>query len=149
MRAVLQRVSSARVVVEEESVGEIGPGLAVLLGVEEGDEENDALYLAEKTAGLRIFEDGEGKMNLSVTDTCGEILVVSQFTLLADCRQGRRPGFSRAAPPEKANALYEHYVDLLRERGLRVETGTFQAMMEVSLVNRGPVTMLLDSRKVF
>jgi D-tyrosyl-tRNA(Tyr) deacylase len=149
MRAVLQRVSSARVVVEEESVGEIGPGLAVLLGVEEGDDENDALYLAEKTAGLRIFEDGEGKMNLSVTDTCGEILVVSQFTLLADCRQGRRPGFSRAAPPEKANALYEHYVDLLRERGLRVETGTFQAMMEVSLVNRGPVTMLLDSRKVF
>jgi D-tyrosyl-tRNA(Tyr) deacylase len=149
MRAVLQRVSSARVVVEEESVGEIGPGLAVLLGVEEGDEENDALYLAEKTAGLRIFEDGEGKMNLSVTDTGGEILVVSQFTLLADCRQGRRPGFSRAAPPEKANALYEHYVDLLRERGLRVETGTFQAMMEVSLVNRGPVTMLLDSRKVF
>ncbi|WP_027714020.1 D-aminoacyl-tRNA deacylase [Desulfuromonas sp. TF] len=149
MRAVLQRVSSARVVVEEESVGEIGPGLAVLLGVEEGDEENDALFLAEKTAGLRIFEDGEGKMNLSVTDTGGEILVVSQFTLLADCRQGRRPGFSRAAPPEKANALYEHYVDLLRERGLRVETGTFQAMMEVSLVNRGPVTMLLDSRKVF
>jgi D-tyrosyl-tRNA(Tyr) deacylase len=149
MRAVLQRVSSARVVVEEESVGEIGPGLAVLLGVEEGDEENDALYLAEKTAGLRIFEDGEGKMNLSVTDTCGEIMVVSQFTLLADCRQGRRPGFSRAAPPEKANALYEHYDDLLRERGLRVETGTFQAMMEVSLVNRGPVTMLLDSRKVF
>jgi D-tyrosyl-tRNA(Tyr) deacylase len=149
MRAVLQRVSSARVVVEEESVGEIGPGLAVLLGVEEGDSESDARYLAEKTAGLRIFEDGEGKMNLSVTDTGGEILVVSQFTLLADCHQGRRPGFSRAAPPEKANALYEHYVDLLRERGLRVATGTFQAMMEVSLVNRGPVTMLLDSRKVF
>jgi D-tyrosyl-tRNA(Tyr) deacylase len=149
MRAVLQRVSSARVVVEEESVGEIGPGLAVLLGVEEGDSESDARYLAEKTAGLRIFEDGEGKMNLSVTDTGGEILVISQFTLLADCHQGRRPGFSRAAPPEKANALYEHYVDLLRERGLRVATGTFQAMMEVSLVNRGPVTMLLDSRKVF
>jgi D-tyrosyl-tRNA(Tyr) deacylase len=149
MRAVLQRVSSARVVVEEESVGEIGPGLAVLLGVEEGDSESDARYLAEKTAGLRIFEDGEGKMNLSVTDTGGEILVVSQFTLLADGHQGRRPGFSRAAPPEKANALYEHYVDLLRERGLRVATGTFQAMMEVSLVNRGPVTMLLDSRKVF
>jgi D-tyrosyl-tRNA(Tyr) deacylase len=149
MRAVLQRVSSARVVVEEESVGEIGPGLAVLLGVEKGDSESDARYLAEKTAGLRIFEDGEGKMNLSVTDTGGEILVVSQFTLLADCHQGRRPGFSRAAPPEKANALYEHYVDLLRERGLRVATGTFQAMMEVSLVNRGPVTMLLDSRKVF
>jgi D-tyrosyl-tRNA(Tyr) deacylase len=149
MRAVLQRVSSARVVVENEAVGEIGPGLAVLLGVEDGDSEKDAFYLAEKTAGLRIFEDGEGKMNLSVTDVGGEILVVSQFTLLADCRQGRRPGFSRAAPPEKANALYEHYVDLLRERGLRVATGTFQAMMEVSLVNQGPVTMLLDSRKVF
>lgn len=149
MRAVLQRVSSARVVVENETVGEIGPGLAVLLGVEEGDSESDARYLAEKTAGLRIFEDGEGKLNLSVTDTGGEILVVSQFTLLADCRQGRRPGFSRAAPPERANALYEHYVDLLKERGLRVETGTFQAMMEVSLVNQGPVTMLLDSRKVF
>ena len=149
MRAVLQRVSSARVVVENEAVGEIGPGLAVLLGVEGGDSEKDAFYLAEKTAGLRIFEDGEGKMNLSVTDVGGEILVVSQFTLLADCRQGRRPGFSRAAPPEKANALYEHYVDLLRERGLRVATGTFQAMMEVSLVNQGPVTMLLDSRKVF
>ena len=149
MRAVLQRVSSARVVVENEAVGEIGPGLAVLLGVEDGDSEKDAFYLAEKTAGLRIFEDGEGKMNLSVTDVGGEILVVSQFTLLADCRQGRRPGFSRAATPEKANALYEHYVDLLRERGLRVATGTFQAMMEVSLVNQGPVTMLLDSRKVF
>ena len=149
MRAVLQRVSSARVVVENETVGEIGTGLAVLLGVEDGDSEKDAFYLAEKTAGLRIFEDGEGKMNLSVTDVGGEILVVSQFTLLADCRQGRRPGFSRAATPEKANALYEHYVDLLRERGLRVATGIFQAMMEVSLVNQGPVTMLLDSRKVF
>ena len=149
MRAVLQRVSSARVVVENETVGEIGPGLAVLLGVEDGDSEKDAFYLAEKTVGLRIFEDGEGKMNLSVTDVGGEILVVSQFTLLADCRQGRRPGFSRAAPPEKANALYGYYVDLLRERGLKVATGTFQAMMEVSLVNQGPVTMLLDSRKVF
>jgi D-tyrosyl-tRNA(Tyr) deacylase len=149
MRAVLQRVSSARVVVENETVGEIGTGLAVLLGVEDGDSEKDAFYLAEKTVGLRIFEDGEGKMNLSVTDVGGEILVVSQFTLLADCRQGRRPGFSRAAPPEKANALYEHYVDLLRERGLKVATGIFQAMMEVSLVNQGPVTMLLDSRKVF
>jgi D-tyrosyl-tRNA(Tyr) deacylase len=149
MRAVLQRVSSARVVVEKKMVGEIGPGLAILLGVEDGDSESDARYLAEKTAGLRIFEDEQGKMNLSVADTGGEILVVSQFTLLADCRQGRRPGFSRAAPPERANALYEYYVNLLRERGLRVATGTFQAMMEVSLVNQGPVTMLLDSRKVF
>jgi len=149
MRAVLQRVSWARVVVDKETVGEIGPGLAVLLGVEEGDSESDARYLAEKTAGLRIFEDGEGKMNLPVTDTGGEVLVVSQFTLLADCRQGRRPGFSRAAPPERAAELYEYYVGLLRERGLRVATGTFQAMMEVSLLNQGPVTMLLDSRKVF
>ena len=149
MRAVLQRVSSARAVVEKKMVGEIGPGLAILLGVEAGDSESDARYLAEKTAGLRIFEDEQGKMNLSVADTGGEILVVSQFTLLADCRQGRRPGFSRAAPPERANALYEYYVNLLRERGLRVATGTFQAMMEVSLVNQGPVTMLLDSRKVF
>jgi D-tyrosyl-tRNA(Tyr) deacylase len=149
MRAVLQRVSSARVVVEKETVGEIGEGLMVLLGVEAGDGESDARYLAEKTAQLRIFEDEAGKMNRSVSDIGGGLLVVSQFTLLADCRQGRRPGFSRAAPPETANALYEHYVKLLRERGLTVATGIFQAMMEVSLVNQGPVTMLLDSRKVF
>lgn len=149
MRAVLQRVSSARVVVEEKTVGEIGSGLAVLLGVEEGDSESDARYMADKTAGLRIFEDEQGKMNLSVEEAGGDVLVVSQFTLLADCRQGRRPGFSRAARPEKASALYEYYVALLQERGLKVATGTFQAMMEVSLVNQGPVTMLLDSRKVF
>jgi D-tyrosyl-tRNA(Tyr) deacylase len=149
MRAVLQRVSEARVTVENETVGATGRGLLVLLGVEEGDGEQDAAQLAKKTAELRLFEDREGKMNLSVEEIGGEILVVSQFTLAADCRKGRRPGFSRAAAPETANALYEHYVALLRERGLTVATGRFQAMMQVALVNDGPVTFLLDSRKVF
>lgn len=149
MRAVLQRVSEAAVTVAGEIVGEIGPGLLVLVGVEEGDEEGDARALAEKTAGLRIFEDEGGKMNLSVADVGGSVLAVSQFTLLADCRQGRRPGFSRAAPPEAAKALYERFVALLRERGLPVATGVFQAEMKVRLVNDGPVTLLLDSRKVF
>jgi D-tyrosyl-tRNA(Tyr) deacylase len=149
MRAVLQRVSEARVTVENETVGATGRGLLVLLGVEEGDGEQDAAQLAKKTAELRLFEDREGKMNLSVEEIGGEILVVSQFTLAADSRKGRRPGFSRAAAPETANALYEHYVALLRERGLTVATGRFQAMMQVALVNDGPVTFLLDSRKVF
>jgi D-tyrosyl-tRNA(Tyr) deacylase len=149
MRAVLQRASEARVTVEDQTVGAIGRGLLVLLGVEEGDGEQDAAQLAKKTAELRLFEDGEGKMNLSVEEIGGEVLVVSQFTLAADCRKGRRPGFSRAAAPETANALYEHFVALLRERGLTVATGRFQAMMQVALVNDGPVTFLLDSRKVF
>lgn len=149
MRAVLQRVSSAAVVVDGAVVGEIGAGLLVLLGVETGDAEADARYLAEKTAGLRIFEDAAGKMNLAVADAGGAVLVVSQFTLAADCRQGRRPGFSRAAPPALANDLYERFVALLRAAGLTVATGIFQATMQVRLVNEGPVTMLLDSRKVF
>ncbi len=149
MRAVLQRVSEARVKVENETVGAIGRGLLVLLGVEEGDGEQDAAQLAKKTAELRLFEDREGKMNLSVEEVGGEVLVVSQFTLAADCRKGRRPGFSRAAAPETANSLYEHYVALLRDRGLTVATGRFQAMMQVALINDGPVTFLLDSRKVF
>jgi D-tyrosyl-tRNA(Tyr) deacylase len=149
MRAVLQRVSSARVEVDDRTVGEIGPGLLVLLGVEEGDTEEDARYLAKKTAQLRIFEDAAEKMNLSVADAGGEVLVVSQFTLLADCRKGRRPGFSRAAPPDRANELYESFVAVLAGRGLRVATGTFQAHMAVGLVNQGPVTLLLDSRKGF
>ncbi len=149
MRAVLQRVSQAQVVVAGETVGAISQGLLVLLGVEQDDAEGDAAYLAKKTAELRLFEDDGSKMNLSVEDIGGEVLVVSQFTLAADCRKGRRPGFSRAAPPEEANRLYQHYVALLRQRGVSVATGQFQAMMQVSLTNDGPVTFLLDSNKVF
>lgn len=149
MRAVLQRVSQAQVVVADETVGAISQGLLVLLGVEQDDAEGDAELLAKKTAELRLFEDDEGKMNLSVEDIGAEILVVSQFTLAADCRKGRRPGFSRAAPPEEANRLYQHYVARLRQRGVSVATGQFQAMMQVSLTNDGPVTFLLDSNKVF
>jgi len=149
MRAVLQRVSEARVRVNAEIVGEIGRGLLVLLGVGQGDGGTDARFLAEKTAGLRIFEDAQGKMNLSVEEVAGAVLVVSQFTLYGDCRQGRRPGFSAAAPPELADALYQQFVDALRKRGLSVATGIFQAEMAVELVNDGPVTLLLDSRKEF
>ncbi|NIQ97462.1 MAG: D-tyrosyl-tRNA(Tyr) deacylase [Desulfuromonadales bacterium] len=149
MRAVIQRVSSARVEVDGETVGEIGRGVAVLLGVAEGDSERDAVWLADKVAGLRIFEDNEGKMSLSVRDVDGGALVVSQFTLLGDCRKGRRPSFSRAAAPQEADALYERCVHLLRERGIEVATGVFRAMMDVHLVNEGPVTLLLDSRKEF
>jgi D-aminoacyl-tRNA deacylase len=149
MRAVLQRVSSAQVTVAGEVVGRIGKGLLVLLGVALGDEEQDARYLAEKTAQLRIFEDDAGKMNRSLEDIGGELLAVSQFTLLADCRQGRRPGFSAAAPPATAQALYERFVAILRQRGLAVATGVFQAEMAVQLINDGPVTVLLDSRKEF
>jgi D-tyrosyl-tRNA(Tyr) deacylase len=149
MRAVVQRVSSAKVVVAEESVGEIQAGLLVLLGVEKEDAEADARYLAEKMAGLRIFEDEAGKMNLSLQETGGGILVVSQFTLLGDCRQGRRPGFSAAAPPAEADRLYLFVCELLRQRGLTVVTGIFRADMDVHLVNHGPVTFILDSRKRF
>jgi D-tyrosyl-tRNA(Tyr) deacylase len=149
MRAVLQRVSEARVRVNGEIVGEIGRGLLVLLGVGQGDSAADARFLVEKTAGLRIFEDTQGKMNLSVEETGGAVLVVSQFTLYGDCRQGRRPGFSAAAPPELADTLYQQFVDGLQKRGLPVATGTFQAEMAVELVNDGPVTLLLDSRKEF
>ncbi len=149
MRAVLQRVSQARVRVDNETVGEIGPGLLVLLGVGQGDSEADARYLAEKSAALRIFEDGEGKMNLALAESGGAALVVSQFTLYADCRNGRRPGFSGAAPPDEANRLYLFFVAQLRALDLTVATGVFQADMQVELVNDGPVTMLLDSRKDF
>jgi D-tyrosyl-tRNA(Tyr) deacylase len=149
MRAVVQRVSSARVVVAEKTVGEIREGLMVLLGVEKEDAEADARYLAEKMAGLRIFEDADGKMNLSVRETGGGVLVVSQFTLLGDCRQGRRPGFSAAAAPEEADRLYLFLCELLRQRGLIVATGIFRADMDVHLVNHGPVTFILDSRKRF
>ena len=149
MRAVVQRVSRASVTVSGQTVGAIEQGLMVLLGVARGDMSGDAVYLAEKTAGLRIFEDHDGKMNRSLEELGGSILVVSQFTLLGDCRKGRRPGFSEAAPPELAEALYKAYVDVLRNRGIAVATGVFQADMQVALVNDGPVTLMLDSRKQF
>lgn len=149
MRAVVQRVREATVSVVEQTVGAVGQGLMVLLGVARGDTSEDALYLAEKTAGLRIFEDDQGKMNRSVEEVGGGILVVSQFTLLGDCRKGRRPGFTEAAPPELADRLYEEYVEALRRRGISVATGVFRAEMQVHLVNDGPVTLLLDSRKQF
>lgn len=149
MRAVVQRVSRATVTVDDQTVGSIGPGLVVLLGVARGDSAGDSAYLAEKTAVLRIFEDEDGKMNRSVAEIGGAILVVSQFTLLGDCRKGRRPGFTEAAPPQLADDLYRGYVDALRQRGLTVATGIFQAEMQVNLVNDGPVTLMLDSRKQF
>lgn len=146
MRALLQRVSEAAVSVGGEEVARIGPGLLVLLGVAQGDSAEDARYLAGKVAGLRIFEDEAGKMNRSVLEVGGEVLVVSQFTLLADCRKGRRPSFTAAAGPEEAEALYEVFVDELRERSVPVATGVFQAHMHVTLTNDGPVTILLESR---
>jgi D-tyrosyl-tRNA(Tyr) deacylase len=149
VRAVIQRVSQASVAVAAQTVGAIDQGLLVLLGVAQGDSAKDAAYLADKTAGLRIFEDDDGKMNRSVEEIDGSILVVSQFTLLGDCRKGRRPGFSDAAPPELADALYLDYVDTLRRRGINVATGVFRADMQVALINDGPVTIMLDSRKQF
>ncbi len=149
MRAVVQRVSEASVTVANETVGAIRQGLLVLLGVAQGDAVQDAVYLADKTAGLRIFEDHDGKMNRSVEDVAGGVLVVSQFTLLGDCRKGRRPGFGDAAPAELADSLYEEYVAALRSRGITVATGVFRANMQVALVNDGPVTIMLDSRKQF
>jgi D-tyrosyl-tRNA(Tyr) deacylase len=145
MRAILQRVSRARVVVDGNVTGEIGAGLLVLLGIAKEDTPSGADYLAQKTAQLRIFNDAQGKMNLSLLDTGGAALVVSQFTLYGDASRGRRPAFDRAAPPAQANELYEEYVRCLRATGLRVETGVFQAHMEVELVNDGPVTILLNS----
>jgi D-tyrosyl-tRNA(Tyr) deacylase len=149
MRAVLQRVTRASVRVGGETVGEIGPGLVVLLGVARDDEERDALYLVEKVLSLRVFEDAGGRMNLSLAETGGALLAVSQFTLYGDVRRGRRPSWFDAAPPGLARPLYERFVAEARARGARVETGSFQAMMEVELVNDGPVTILLDSRKLF
>lgn len=145
MRAVVQRVSRCRVVVDGKVVGEIGPGLLVLLGVGKADNEAAGDYLAEKIVGLRIFEDAEGKMNLSLCDTKGEILVVSQFTLYGDVKRGKRPSFDAAARPEQAKQLYEYFVEKIRSSGLRCETGVFQAMMDVELVNQGPVTIVLQS----
>ena len=149
MRAVVQRVKNARVEVNGLIAGEIGKGLLIFLGVEEGDSEKDCDYLANKISNLRIFPDKKDLMNLSLMETGGEALVVSQFTLLGDCRKGRRPSFVRAARPEKARELYEHFIELLREKGLKTATGEFQEMMEVHLVNDGPVTLLLDSSKEF
>jgi len=149
MRAIVQRVSRCRVTVEGNIAGEIGAGLLVLLGVSKADNEAAADYLVEKIIGLRIFEDGEGKMNLSVQDSGGAVLVVSQFTLYGDARRGKRPSFDAAARPEEAKRLYEYFVGKVRAAGLRCQTGQFQAMMDVELVNSGPVTILLDSEKQF
>ena len=149
MRAVIQRVSRAKVTVNGEITGEIGNGLLVLLGVATADTEAAADYLAEKIVGLRIFEDSDGKMNLSVADTAGAVLVVSQFTLYGDVRRGKRPSFDAAAPPKQARQLYEYFVERIRAAGLTCETGRFQEMMQVELVNEGPVTILLDSTKAF
>lgn len=145
MKAVVQRVSQARVEVEGGIAGEIGPGLMILLGVGKGDTESAADWLLDKIAGLRIFPDPEGKMNLSVEQAGGALLVVSQFTLYGDTRRGRRPSFDNAAPPGEANRLYEYFVSRSRQRGLRTETGVFQAMMSVHLVNEGPVTLICES----
>lgn len=146
MKVVLQRVSKAQVAVEGEVVGTIGKGLMLLVGIGQEDGESDLIWMADKLAGLRIFEDEAGKMNLSVEDVQGAILSVSQFTLYADCRKGKRPNFMAAAKPELAESLYIQFNERLRTRGLTVETGRFGAMMDVSLVNDGPVTLILDSR---
>ena len=145
----MQRVAEASVRVDDTVVGAIGPGLVVLLGVAQGDEDRDARYLAEKVVNLRVFPDEAGQMNRSILEVAGGLLVVSQFTLLGDARRGRRPSYSEAAPPEAANRLYEYFVGKLRPAGLEVATGVFRAMMDVALVNEGPVTILLDSRKQF
>lgn len=145
MRAVVQRVSHASVKVDGQTVGQIGRGLLVLLGVGQGDTQEDALYLARKIAGLRIFADAQGKMNLALADVGGGVLVVSQFTLYGDTRKGNRPSFVGAAPPETGRRLYEQFCDLLAQQGVHVETGVFQAHMQVHLVNDGPVTLWLDS----
>ncbi len=149
MRAVIQRVSRAKVSVAGEIVGEIGQGILILLGVSRDDTVKDTIYLLEKTLNLRIFEDVDGKMNLSLLDIQGELLVVSQFTLFADARKGRRPSFIEAAAPEKANLLYEFFVSEARRQVEKVATGRFQAIMDIELVNKGPVTIMLDSAKLF
>ena len=149
MRAVVQRVSRASVRVDSKTVGEIGKGLVVLVGIRSGDSRDAADYLAEKVVNLRIFPDAEEKMNLSVTEVGGEVLAVSQFTLFGDVRRGRRPSYIDAAPPEEAEPLYEYFLSTLRGHGLRVASGVFRAMMEVEMVNDGPVTILIDSERVF
>ena len=149
MRAVWQRVSEAEVRVADKRVSRIGHGAVVLVGVEEGDTDKDAKFIAEKCVNLRLFEDNEGRFDKSLLEIGGQILLVSQFTLLGDCRKGRRPSFSRAARPELARGLYEKVAEIIRAKGVDVKTGIFQSHMEVELVNNGPVTVLLDSRKLF
>lgn len=149
MRAVIQRVKSASVKVDGELVSEIGSGLLIFLGVAHNDTEKELEYIANKVANLRIFEDADGKMNLSLLDTGDSALVVSQFTLYGDCRKGRRPSFIDAARPDAANDLYEQFISLLKEMDIPTQGGTFQAMMDVELINDGPVTILLDSDKQF
>ena len=146
MRAVIQRVKESSVTVNSQMISRIGPGLLVLLGVSETDDSGDAEFLSEKIPHLRIFEDEHGKMNRSLMETRGEMLVVSQFTLLGDCRKGRRPSYKQAAGPEKAEQLYEVFVEQVREKGVAVKTGRFRAMMDVALINDGPVTLILDSK---
>lgn len=149
MRAVIQRVERASVAVGPEQIGSIERGLLVLLAVESGDGEEDLAFLKRKVLKLRIFDDPEGRMNLSVAEVGGEVLIVPQFTLYGDCRKGNRPSYSRAAPPELAQSLYERLIAEMREQGVRVQAGVFQAMMKVSLVNDGPVTLIVDSRRDF
>ena len=149
MRSVIQRVSYATVKVDGEIIGEIRKGLLVLLGVCDEDTEKDLIYMVDKITGLRIFEDEEKKMNLSVEDIGGELLVVSQFTLFGDCRKGKRPSFSSAGKPDYANEMYEKFIKLLKEKNLKVESGRFGADMKVELLNDGPVTLLIDSKKMF
>ncbi|HCY85396.1 MAG TPA: D-tyrosyl-tRNA(Tyr) deacylase [Desulfobacteraceae bacterium] len=146
MKAIVQRVKNAGVTVDNTSISSIGSGLLVLLGVGKGDEEKDADYLVDKIIHLRVFEDDQGKMNLSLKDVRGELLVVSQFTLLGDCRKGRRPSFTAAAPPDDAQRLYTYFTKKASEAGIMVKTGQFQANMDVSLVNQGPVTLMLESK---
>ena len=147
MRAVIQRVSRAKVTVKAEITGQIERGFLVLLGVADGDTQDDVVYMAQKVVGLRVFEDADGKMNLSLADVGGQMLVVSQFTLLGDCRKGRRPSFIAAARPEIADALYRSFVAEVQGQGITVATGRFQTHMDVELVNDGPVTLIIDSRK--
>jgi D-tyrosyl-tRNA(Tyr) deacylase len=149
MRAVIQRVSKASVTVASEITGEIGPGLLVLLGIHKDDQEQEIKWMVEKIINLRIFEDENGKMNRSLIDTNGAMLVVSQFTLYGDCRKGRRPGYSSAAPPETANTLYQQFIEAVAQKDISVASGRFQAHMDVELVNDGPVTLLLDSARLF
>jgi len=149
MRAVIQRVRDSKVLVNDRLVGKTGRGILVFLGVEEDDTQQDADYLLSKAINLRIFEDQDGRMNLSLKDVNGEVMVISQFTLLGDCRKGRRPSFGDAASPEKAKALYQYFVSKIRGNSIAVSTGEFQARMDVHILNEGPVTLLLDSKKRF